>query len=585
MKKLFFSLVALVAVVAVFAQTQQEAFKDLLDGRVLKAQKDFENLVAKEPGNAEFNYWLGQIYLMEATLPNYSASGQQQILREKARAVYTKAMTSTNQNPLILVGMGHLDLLDGKNAEARAKFDQAILATANKKNKKYGDPAILNAIVRANASGDSKTGDATFAIEKATQSEELLGATPDMFTNLGVIYLKGGGENGGLAKRAFEKALDLDPNFAPAYWRVGRIFESQKNPEMFLGFYEKAIGANPKFAPAYLSLYQYYSNRDVNKAKQYLDFYIANADKDRETDYFYADYLFRAGQYQESLNKGKEIEAALAGDKYPKVYKLYAYNYDRLKDSVNAMNNMEKYMNEEAPERISGDDYAFMAASYLKVPGNTTKAEVVAEKAIESDTSVVGRVAIMESLANSYSAQGDWKGTYKWLARKQQLKPDNSARNFYFLADAAHKAKEFKAAQEVASQYIATYPDQPQGYFLKWRSAIASDPDTSTGLAIPVVDEYTAFLMKDTAKNKGRIIQNHGYKVYYYLVKVQDYPKALESANAILAIDPTNNYGAMAKSEAERLIKATGKGGGSGASKAPAGGSATGAGGRLNPRP
>jgi tetratricopeptide (TPR) repeat protein len=171
------------------------------------------------------------------------------------------------------------------------------------------------------------------------------------------------------------------------------------------------------------------------------------------------------------------------------------------------------------------------------------------------------------------------------LARKQQLKPDNSARNFYFLADAAHKAKEFKAAQEVASQYIATYPDQPQGYFLKWRSAIASDPDTSTGSAIPVVDEYTSFLMKDTAKNKGRIIQNHGYKVYYYLVKAQDYPKALESANAILAIDPTNNYGAMAKSEAERLIKATGKGGGSGASKAPAGGSATGAGGRLNPRP
>jgi hypothetical protein len=115
---------------------------------------------------------------------------------------------------------------------------------------------------------------------------------------------------------------------------------------------------------------------------------------------------------------------------------------------------------------------------------------------------------------------------------------------------------------------------------------VAADPDTSTGSAIPAVDEYTNFLMKDTVKNKGRIIQNHGYKVYYYLVKAQDYGKALESANAILAIDPSNSYGAMAKSEAERLLKATGgKGTGSGAfkSSSPAQGASTS--GKTVPKP
>ena len=586
MKRVLFFMVAMVAALSpVFAQTQQDAYRDLTDGRLLKAQKDFEALVAKEPGNPEFNYWLGQVYLLQGQLPNVSVQ-QQQLLREKAKGVFSKGLEATKQNPLLVVAMGQIDLLEGKAADARTKFDAAIAATANKKNKKYGDPAILNAIVRANSVGDSRTGDAAYAIEKATQSEELQGGTPDMFTSLGIIYLKGGGENGGLAKRAFEKALDIDPNFAAAYWRVGRIFESQKNPEMFLGFYEKAINANPRFAPAYLSLYNYYSNRDVNKAKQYLDFFIANADKDRETDYFYADYLFRAGQYQESLKKGQEIEAALAGDKFPKVFKLYAFNYDRLRDSVKAMDYMEKYMNEELPERISGEDYANMASYYLKVPGNTTKAEIVAEKAIAADTSVQGKLDIMESLANAYSAQQEWKGYYKWLSRKQQLKPDNSARAYYFLADAAYKAKEYVAAQEVATEYIKLYPDQPQGYLFKYRAAVAADPDTSTGSAIPAVDEYTNFLMKDTVKNKGRIIQNHGYKVYYYLVKAQDYGKALESANAILAIDPSNSYGAMAKSEAERLLKATGgKGTGSGAfkSSSPAQGASTS--GKTVPKP
>jgi len=396
-------------------------------------------------------------------------------------------------------------------------------------------------------------------VKKAIQREELLGAKPDSFTSLGVIYLKGGGENGGLAKRAFEKALAIDPNYAPAYWRVGRIFESQRNPEMFLGFYEKAINANPKFAQAYLSLYDYYKNRDVNKAKEYLDFYIANADKDIETDYFYADYLFRAGKYQESLTKGQEIEAGLKGEKFSKVYKLYYYNYDRLKDSVKAMQYMEKYIAEELPENLSGEDYALMASAYLKVPGNVVKAETAAEKAIGMDTSVVGKVAIMESLANAYASQQDWVGQYKWLDRKNTLKPDNSARNYFFLADAAHKAKEFEAAQRIASNYIKDYPDQAQGYYLKWRSAVAADPDTSKGSALAAVDEYTSFLMKDTAKNKRRIINNHGYKIYYYIVKAQDFQKALESADAILSLDPADPYGLEAKSAAEKQIKARGQ--------------------------
>lgn len=553
MKRFFIAMVAMVTAMGVFAQTQQEAFKDLLDGRLVKSQEEFEALVAKDPSNVEVNYWLGQIYLAQFQFHHNTA------FVDKAKALYAKAMTATSQNPLIVVGMGHVELLEGKTAEAKAHFNAAIEASATKKNKKYGEPAVLNAIVRANSSGDSKIGDSDYAIQKATQSEELLGATPDLFTSLGVIYLKKGSEFGGQAKRAFEKALAIDENYAPAYWRVGRIFESQGNPEMYLGFYEKAISANPKFAPAYLSLYEYYKNRDVNKAKEYLDFFIANADKDRETDYFYADYLFRAGKYQESLAKGQQIEAGLKGEKYAKVYKLYAFNYDRLKDSVKAMQNMEKYLAEELPENLSAEDYAMMAAGYLKVPGNVVKAETAAEKAITMDTTTSVRVAIMDKLANAYEAQRDWVGQFKWLDRKNALQPDNSARGYYLLADAAFKAKAYEACQRIATAYVAAYPDQPQGYVIKTRSAVAADPDTSKGTAIPAVDEYISYLMKDTAKNKNRIISQHGYKIYYYIVKAQDFQKALEAAEAILALSPTDAYGQQAKDVAEKQLKAKGQ--------------------------
>jgi predicted Zn-dependent protease len=68
MKRFFISMVALMTAFGVFAQTQQEAFKDLLNGRLDKSQTDFEALVAKEPANAEVNYWLGQIYILQGQL-------------------------------------------------------------------------------------------------------------------------------------------------------------------------------------------------------------------------------------------------------------------------------------------------------------------------------------------------------------------------------------------------------------------------------------------------------------------------------------------------------------------------------------
>jgi hypothetical protein len=64
--------------------------------------------------------------------------------------------------------------------------------------------------------------------------------------------------------------------------------------------------------------------------------------------------------------------------------------------------------------------------------------------------------------------------------------------------------------------------------------------------------------MNDKESNKFRILENYGYKIYYYLIKSREYDKALQASNAILELDPANDYGIQAKAEAERLIKATG---------------------------
>jgi hypothetical protein len=117
-----------------------------------------------------------------------------------------------------------------------------------------------------------------------------------------------------------------------------------------------------------------------------------------------------------------------------------------------------------------------------------------------------------------------------------------------------------------------------QGYFLQRRAAVAADPDTSSGSALPAIDQYIKFLLNDVSNNKGRLLENYAYKIYYFLIKSREYDRALEAAEGILAIDPENDYGKRAKSEAERLIKATSGSKNSTSGKSPAATSSTGSG-------
>ncbi|CAN5511721.1 hypothetical protein BH10BAC3_BH10BAC3_26620 [soil metagenome] len=541
MKRLFLSVAATITGMAVFAQTVQDGVKFLYYEQYQKAEQVFNKLLAANPADPEANYWLGQAYISDDSVAG-------------AKTHYAKAMTATSQNPLIMAGMGHVEVLEKKNAEAKAHFDAAIAASKGKKEKKYGDPLVLAAIGRANADGASDVGDPVYGIEKLTQAAEVDPTNPEIMVNLGVSQLKRGGEYGGEAKKAFDAALERDPKYARAYMRIGRIFETQKNTPLFLENYNKAIEVDPTYSPAYLQLYTYYQNRDVNKAKELLDKYIANTEKNRETDFFYADYLFRAGKYDESLAKAKELETTLNGEPYAKVHKLFSLNYNRLGDSLTARKEMGTYMAQENPAKITGESYADMAALYLKADKDAVKADEMITKALAMDTVVENKLGYMRTLADAYSASADYKGQYKWLNNMMAIRRDTTARNYYFIIDAATKAGEYGAADTFASQYIASYPDQPQGYFLRNKAAILADADTSLGTALPSIEQYNNFLKADTAKNKNKIITNIGYKVYYYANKAKDYPKAIEALDEILALDPGNTYALSAKDQLKKIL-------------------------------
>jgi Tfp pilus assembly protein PilF len=527
MKKVFLaSVLAIVAIVAVQAQSVADARKDIYYAKYKSAKDKLTQIVNKSPDDAEANYWLGQVYINQGNLP-------------AARDVYAKAMTATKQNPLIVVGMGHVELLEGKAADARAHFDAALAATNNKKG---GDVKILTAVGRANADGPSNVGDPNYGIDKLNTAAKLDPKDPEIQLLIGVNQLKRGPEYGGQAKQAFDAALAIDPKYAAAKLRNARIFISQNNPTVYLPLEEEAIQLDPAYAPAYLTLYNYYAERDVNKAKGYIDQYIQNSDKDCNTDFFYADYLLRAGQRDASLAKAKEMETTCGIDSFPQLNLLYALIYDRNGDSVQGRKYIDQYLTKQVPAKVTSSDYVLAAGLYSKFPEDSTKLIESIDKAVSLDTVVTNQIATLRSFADIFGKQQNWKAQYRALDKAMALRPDTTALNFYNYLNSAINAQQYLKADTIAQAYIQQYPAQPQGYALRIKATQAYDADTSRGTAIPALDQYIAFLKADTAKNKSRIIYYYGYEIYHYVNKVQDYPRALAIADSILALDPANSY-------------------------------------------
>ena len=516
---------AFTAAQALVAQVP-EGIKYLSYDRNKSAKEAFQKAYSANPKDAQTIYWLGQAIL--ATDGTTPATPQQ---LQEAKALYQKGLQEVGSDPWLLVGMGYVELLEGGDINsAKQKFEQAITASTATSGKTKGkpNPAILNAIGRANAMLPSGKGDNMYAIDKLKLAATLDPTSADIYNNMGINYLKMGGENGGEAVKAFQEALTRDPKNAFAYYRIGKIYQSQNNKDLFEQNFNSAIGADPTFPQVYNAMFDYYASRDVNKAKEYLDKYIANADKSPENDVYLAEYLFRAQKNAESLAKLKEVEAQVGGtNNLPALNLLYAYNYDRLGDSVQAKANLEKYFANPL-SKIKPEDYDLAVKVFSKFPGSETTAVGYLEKAIANDTSKVNKMAYMGQAAQLYGKAKMYPQQLEWLQKQAALKGGvMSEVDFYQVTNAAYQSKNFQQGVELAKAYMKAYPDKPQPYSFYRRSAIGLDPDTTSGAGVAYIQYLDSVYMgMDKEKYKKDIFLDEYYVMQYYLKKMSSLNKS-----------------------------------------------------------
>jgi len=533
------------------AQSVDDGIKLLYYEKNTSALQTLQKVVAANPKDPAGIYWLGQAYLQSDDIAS-------------AKTLYQKALADGINDPWIWVGMGHVELLDGKGDPNAAKqnFEQAITSSKGKKGNE--NPDILDAIGRANADGSSLQGDANYGVDVLKRAAAIDLKNPDIDINLGICYLKLGGENGGQAVTAFQDAITRNPQYAKAYFRIGKVYQSQDNKEYMTQWFDKAIAADPTYGPVYLGYFVYYEERDVNLAKTYLDKWVANSDQDCKSAYFVADYYLRAGNYQESLNRAKAMQN---GDckNYTELNLLFAYNYDRLGDSSHALSSMNQYLKTAPPSQVDPAAYVFAAKLYTPVSVDT--AGVYLQKAIDADTVKSHQIVYVNTAIAMMAKSANLQKEMIWMNKLAVLrggsisesdyyKLSTAAQNSLMVADTAYMMTHdtvtimtnYMLADSINQAYINAFPAKPQGYSFRVRAAKIADYDSSKGLALPAIAQQNDYLSKDTSAGaKKSIYVNDYYLLIYYaqyvknMPKIDAYKKVIDIASQMMALYPDPN--------------------------------------------
>ena len=526
MKKTFILLLpALLIFNAANSQIIDEAKKQLYYQNFETAKNILQSVIKQNDASPDAWYWLGEIYLQEKNI-----DFAKKILENKVGQLSAEN-SSLKQNPLIFIGWAHLLLDSGLKQQAREQMVKVLEAT------KYKDPAALLAV--ANANINSKNGDSLWAVELLEKAVKRDKKNPEIYTALGDAYRKI--VDGSNAILSYNKALQINPSYAEAMFKKGRIYKTQKNVEIYLDRFSKAIQADSMYTPALYELYYYYYFTDVVKAKQFLTKYIANSEPSPKHAYMIADLDYVSQNWNLAIKEAKAILTQEGSSAQPRLYKMVAYSQAALGDSSTALNNMNLYFEKQNDSSMVAKDFEMKATLLEHVNPDKSLAIEWYKKALGLVQDKVESVSYMINVADLQKQLGNSDREAEWRGKIYELKESPTNLDIYKWGMALYLGKNYLKADSVFAIYEEKYPDQVHGYLWRARSNALIDTNMEKGLAVPHYLGLVNIISKDTAKNKQLLVSTFEYLGAYEANTTKDYTASLGYYDKVLELDPENN--------------------------------------------
>jgi tetratricopeptide (TPR) repeat protein len=505
---------------SVNAQTLDEAKVLTLNEQNEAASSMFKQLIAKFPMKGDYWFYYGENLLQSDNA-------------DSAKILYTLGVQNDPSNPLNFIGLGKISKLDGNQAEADQLFAKAL---------KFGDGKNVDVLTRtaeAHISLDQKNLPAAFTLLQA--AEKLQPKNPEVQILQGDAFLEN--NDGTSAIKYYEKAKLLDPKSPAATLRLGQLWLRARNiqgkdgEKGALEYYKEAIELSPDFAPAYRSLGDLYAlAQKFEDAKENYAKYLQLSKGNISAKRRYAAFMYKTKDYAGAIKQLEEL--APIDTAYNINNRLAAYSYFETKTFDKGLVAIEKFFAKQPENKLIASDFAY----YGKLLSATGKDSIAVDKlkaALAKDSTSSD---LYSDIAAIYAKQKKHEEAVLMYQKKVDL--GKAITNDYFrMGQSLFQLQKFGKADTAFSKITELQPKLMTGHIWRAKANANLDPDSKLGLAKPYYErviEIGAVDSVSSVKYKKELTESYKYLGAYYFLVNQDKANAILNWEKVVAIDPND---------------------------------------------
>ena len=356
-----------------FAQSVQDGINFVDSQKYAKAKQNFTDLINQNPKDASNFFYLGNIYLTQFD-PNFT----------EAQDSFNKGLALDPKSYLNKIGLASVKLGKGDKS-AIAEIQQIVKDSKEKDAEVLFRAGEALTLFEKNNSPDLAISYLNKAIEKAQKN----GVPAHYYYSLGDAYrLK---KDPGNAMSAYDKAEVVAKNKASVYTRKGTLWIAAQQWQQAKQNIDKAIAVDPTYAPAYKALAGFNIKYQKNaEATQNLINYTKYADEDPYTQLEIAKLYFTNEDY---ANAKTTLNAVFDKVNDPIKYKLRAYILYGEGDYIGAKQNMDLFISQADKSRVQPSDEGLQGL----IAAGMAKGEKDAAKKAQLDAIAQQKIAIAKA--------------------------------------------------------------------------------------------------------------------------------------------------------------------------------------------
>ncbi|MBS1528833.1 MAG: tetratricopeptide repeat protein [Bacteroidetes bacterium] len=538
-----------------FAQSLADARKAIDAEQFQKAKSMLKNLVSTQSTKGENYFYLGWVYIKQDYV-------------DSAKATFQKGIAADANSALNYVGLGVAAHLDKDAAGTTSNFSQAI-AKAGKDTKPYvymGKGYLLPVGGAANPTqADAQAAldilnkgiEAAFVRDRKHKNDPASSTDPEIYMTMGEadrILLKSND-----AYTNFSTAQTLDPKSPNVYVALGVLWKYADNFDDAEKQFQQAINLDPNYGPAYREWaetdYRWAqsdpskADAKIKEAVQQYQKYLSLTDTSPESEMRYADFLINAGDYKTLQQVATDLSKT-AGSNL-RAYRYIMYSAVENKDYSAAVAAGNTWITKADPKRVIPLDYIYLGRAQLGMNDSTGVATL--KKALSLDST---RTQVYGEIANFYYAQKKWGlagdafATYIAKGGRKVTLNDYFREAYSYFRASSLMAKPDTVMlnkADSALSYVQHKMQNPPPVIIITRAEVndAKDIDRNNikGLGKPYYEQFLAMMTDPsqfTADDKKNYVEACDYLGNYYYYKEKDVAKATDYYTKAHNVDPTD---------------------------------------------